>query len=179
MKRKVNWEKIEADYRTGFLSLRDIAAPHGITETAIRKRAKKENWQRDLQEKISGRADAIMQREIARDKQAQTGQISSNEREIIEINATTIVQIGLNHRRLAAKAREQLNKLFQEMDYCEDSLIAKSRIMQSLSGCLKSVVDTERTAWGMDKSAQETQEQVGIEISFVQPIKKEEIIINE
>ena len=42
MKRKVNWEKIEADYRTGFLSLRDIAAPHGITETAIRKRAKKE-----------------------------------------------------------------------------------------------------------------------------------------
>lgn len=37
---KPDWEAIESAYRAGVLSLRDIGDKYGVTEGAIRKRAK-------------------------------------------------------------------------------------------------------------------------------------------
>jgi DNA-binding Lrp family transcriptional regulator len=42
-----DWNIIEGLYKAGERSLRDIAAEHGITEGAIRARAKKQGWVRD------------------------------------------------------------------------------------------------------------------------------------
>lgn len=41
-----DWEAIESAYRAGVLSLRDIGEKYGVTEGAIRKRAKKFGWVR-------------------------------------------------------------------------------------------------------------------------------------
>ncbi|EPV0643484.1 TPA: hypothetical protein ACJI7E_002336 [Klebsiella pneumoniae] len=41
-----DWEAIESAYRAGALSLRDIGDKYGVTEGAIRKRAKKFGWVR-------------------------------------------------------------------------------------------------------------------------------------
>lgn len=41
-----DWEAIESAYRAGVLSLRDIGEQYGVTEGAIRKRAKKFSWVR-------------------------------------------------------------------------------------------------------------------------------------
>ncbi|HBQ8756693.1 TPA: hypothetical protein L9B17_003976 [Klebsiella quasipneumoniae] len=43
---KPDWEAIESAYRAGVLSLRDIGDQYGVTEGAIRKRAKKFDWVR-------------------------------------------------------------------------------------------------------------------------------------
>ncbi|EAA7904524.1 hypothetical protein A6833_26590 [Salmonella enterica] len=43
---KPDWEAIETAYRAGIMSLRDIGALHGVTEGAIRKKAKKLEWVR-------------------------------------------------------------------------------------------------------------------------------------
>ncbi|KXX64190.1 hypothetical protein [Marichromatium gracile] len=43
----VDWVAVEGAYRAGKDSLREIAGQHGISEGAIRKRAKKEGWLRD------------------------------------------------------------------------------------------------------------------------------------
>lgn len=43
---KPDWEAIESAYRAGVMSLRDIGAQYGVTEGAIRKRAKKFGWVR-------------------------------------------------------------------------------------------------------------------------------------
>ena len=43
-----DWLRIETDYRAGIRTLRQIAAEHGITEGAIRKRARRDEWERDL-----------------------------------------------------------------------------------------------------------------------------------
>lgn len=43
---KPDWEAIETAYRAGVLSLRDIGAQYGVTEGAIRKKAKKLEWVR-------------------------------------------------------------------------------------------------------------------------------------
>lgn len=44
-----DWVAIEGAYRSGHGSLREIAGEHGLTEGAIRKRAKRGGWLRDPQ----------------------------------------------------------------------------------------------------------------------------------
>lgn len=45
-KKPVDWAEIERDYRAGTMSIRELAAWYGISDTAIRKRAKKDGWER-------------------------------------------------------------------------------------------------------------------------------------
>lgn len=45
-KKPVDWAEIERDYRTSPMSVREIARWYGITEAAIRKRAKRDGWAR-------------------------------------------------------------------------------------------------------------------------------------
>jgi len=40
-----DWEQVQQEYEAGEKSLRQIGRDHGITHTAVRKRAKAENWQ--------------------------------------------------------------------------------------------------------------------------------------
>ena len=56
-RRFVDWERIEFQFRAGVMSLREIASAHGITEGAIRKRAKRDEWSRDVQ-KVKARTSA-------------------------------------------------------------------------------------------------------------------------
>lgn len=61
-----DWERIEADYRAGVLSLREIAAKNAITEGAIRKRAKKLSWSRNLTALIRAKADELVRSDAVR-----------------------------------------------------------------------------------------------------------------
>ena len=56
-RRPVDWDRIEFQFRAGVMSLREIASAHGITEGAIRKRAKRDEWSRDVQ-KVKDRTSA-------------------------------------------------------------------------------------------------------------------------
>ena len=48
-KRKaIDWESVEMQYRAGIRSLRDIGAEFGVSDVAIIKRAKRDEWTRDL-----------------------------------------------------------------------------------------------------------------------------------
>ena len=40
-KKQPDWEKIELDYRAGIKTLREIASEHGLSDGAVRKRAKR------------------------------------------------------------------------------------------------------------------------------------------
>jgi hypothetical protein len=45
-KMHIDWAAVEAEFRAGLASTRQIARDHGISEGAIRKRAKRANWVR-------------------------------------------------------------------------------------------------------------------------------------
>lgn len=49
----LDWETIERDFRAGSRAVTSIAGEHGITEGAIRKRAKRDGWVRLLKDKAS------------------------------------------------------------------------------------------------------------------------------
>ena len=44
----VDWEAIEREYRAGQLTVVEIGRQHGLSHTAINKRAKRDGWTRNL-----------------------------------------------------------------------------------------------------------------------------------
>lgn len=108
-----DWEAIESAYRAGVLSLREIASQHGISDTAIRKRAKKEEWTRDLAAKVKAKADDLVRKREVRGKVRSENKIS--ERELVEATAEAIANVRMEHRGDIKRARELANLLFSEL----------------------------------------------------------------
>lgn len=98
MTKKTDWEAIEAAFRAGQLSVREIAKQHGITDTAIRKRAKADGWTRALADRVR---DAVRER-LAREDGSQSGSRPSHARtdaEIIAGSAQVGFDVVTSHRR--------------------------------------------------------------------------------
>lgn len=172
-----DWETIERVYRAGVISLREIARAHSISDTAIRKRAKAEGWERDLTEKVKERARS----KLVRDDGSQSGshpQRERTDREIVEEASETQVYVVKAHRRDIASGRNILGKLFDELndaidhrEEIEDDIVAETAtdkdgqrrtrmlravalgsragVMLSLSAAMKNVIVLERQAFNI------------------------------
>lgn len=178
-----DWERIELDYRAGIKTIRQIGAEHGISDTAVRKRAKRDGWERDLAGKIQAKAEAIVQRQAVRDESRPT---PAAEREVIEANAMAVADVRLAHRRDIHRTRRICMGLLEEMELQtgadnvallqslgemlrdEDEhgrdrlndlyrkiieLPDRAKTMKALADSLRVLVDLERTAFGMDAAA--------------------------
>lgn len=173
-----DWERIEADYRAGVLSVREIAASQGITHGAINKRAKRDGWERDLSGKIKAKADSLVsKREVSK---AVSTERAATDRVIVEANAEVIANVRMAHRSDIRKSRalvmtllvelehqtehrelyEQLGELmFSPDDNGRDklydayvkamSLGGRTSTMKSLSDSLKTLIGLEREAYGI------------------------------
>jgi hypothetical protein len=91
-----DWERIEAEYRAGVLSLREIAQPFKVSHVAIAKKAKTLGWERDLGAKIQAKAEALVNKRLVTSEVNAARAVS--EREIIEANAERIAQVRGEHR---------------------------------------------------------------------------------
>lgn len=96
-KRYIDWETIEKHYRAGFRSLRDIGNDHGITEAAIRKRAKRDGWTRNLEEKIQQKAQEKVRKELLRTNSSQLS--NSTEKLIVEEFSDVVSIVDLKQRK--------------------------------------------------------------------------------
>ena len=164
-----DWERIEADYRAGLMSLREIASAHGITEGAIRKRAKRDGWERNLQAKIQAKADALVARRAVVAEHAK-----ATEREIVEANAERIAQVRGEHRADITRARALALQLLDELEGQVGQADAAPQLWQALVDqtsmktaelldkvlsvpsrvdSLKKLADTLRTLIGLEREA--------------------------
>lgn len=177
---KPDWEAIESAYRAGVMSLREIASQHGISEGAIRKRAKRDDWSRDLNAKVKERADDLVRKAEVR-KQVRTETVLS-ERVLIEATAEIIATVRMEHRGDIRRARTLANALFDELEAeCADveslrnlgelmlspdengrdrlnelyqaiiSMPERVKSMKALSETLKNLIGLERQAYSMDE----------------------------
>lgn len=108
-----DWERIEADYRAGILSLREIAEPFSITHTAIRKRAEREGWTRDLTAKIRAKAEALVSKDAVSSEVSKADKVS--EREIVDANAELLAAVDRRHKGTAKKGQELVEALLAEV----------------------------------------------------------------
>ena len=174
-----DWEMIEQSYRTGLMSIREMAHLAGVTEGAIRKRAKSRGWERDVSAKITAKADALVRRQEVR-TQVRTEKAVS-ERVLIEANAQVIADVRMSHRGDIRRARSLTMTLLSELEATtiENDLFAElgemlrqpdqngndklndvyqkiiglpSRVdsVKKLSEALKTLVGLEREAYGMN-----------------------------
>lgn len=180
---KPDWEAIESAYRAGLMSLREIASQHNISEGAIRKRAKRDDWSRDLQAKIQERAEDLVRKKEVRKQVRSEGSFS--ERVLIEATAEVIATVRMEHRGDIRRARELTNTLFDElaaecgdvaaledlgdlmrspddkgMDKLNDmyhkiiSLPSRVKSMKDLSDSLKTLIGLEREAYSIENKAE-------------------------
>lgn len=133
----VDWMSIELQYRTGVPSIRALADVHGVSEAAIRKRAKKYNWQRDLASKVRERAHQMLcgtpMSLSSASKGANEGPSSDVELQMIE-PADTVVQVIREHRKFAARSRELLNTLYEELEFVSNN---QAQIEQTIAEVCK------------------------------------------
>lgn len=102
------WEQIMSEYRAGSLSVRALADKHGPTEAAIRTRAKKEKWERDLTEDV---------RAATRAKLAKGDPTSSaSPSEIIEAASTRNFEAVQGHMKRLGKLAELEDKILEKIE---------------------------------------------------------------
>jgi len=109
-----DWERIEADYRAGLLSVREIASANGVSHVAIAKRAKRDRWERDLTARIKAKAEALVtSRTVTKEV---TSERAEADRAIVEANAEVIASVRLGHRKDIARGRTLAMALLQELE---------------------------------------------------------------
>lgn len=111
-----DWEKIELEYRAGVKSLREIALGHEITEGAIRKRAKRDGWDRDLTAKIKLKTESLVRKEMVRNEVRNSPQRVLDEREIVDVSAQMQASVILSHRKDVCRYNALAIKLLSEIE---------------------------------------------------------------
>ena len=108
-KRKIiDWETIEAEYRAGQLSIREIARQNNCSAPAILKKAKLNGWKRDLTKKVQQLVNTKLVNDGVNDNNA-------NDDEIIETMASRNVAAIRLMRQDIEKLRQVEQKFIDEL----------------------------------------------------------------
>ena len=174
-----DWEAIERAYRAGALSIRTIADRNGISDTAIRKRAKAHGWERDLSEQVRKEVrNKLVRGEVRENLPANPEQ----DAEIIEEAAEEGARVVRHHRKDIRKATNLADLLMDDLlftiqnrEQIEEAIEAEtagdangmrrgsmlaavalpgnSKTLLQLSSAMKNLQILERTAYGLDEDA--------------------------
>lgn len=179
MSKHTDWEAIEREYRAGQLSTREIARQHCVSDTAIRKKAKAEGWERDLSDKVRQQARA----KLVRDASSQSGSQDqrANEAQTVEAAALRHVEIVRQHRHAIGRGRDLTLRLLDELDATtthvgelEDLIVdetlgdtnsqrrnamlkavalpSRAGVIKDLSAAAKNWITLERQAFSLDEN---------------------------
>ncbi|MEG3078493.1 hypothetical protein R3F64_01315 [Halomonas sp. 5021] len=151
-KKSPDWEAIESAYRAGSLSIRNIAEKHGVSDTAIRKRATKHGWQRDLTEQVQKAArDKLVRKKV---REAGSQEQARTDAEIVEEASTEAASVVLAHRQNLAQWRGITNKLLLAlgaMDVDESNHNDFARSLNAGVDAQLKVIKGERQAYNLDE----------------------------
>lgn len=118
--KKVDYDRIEADWRAGLLSPRQLAAKYTeetsipVSHAAIISHFKKDGIERDLAAKIKAKADAMVTRAMVTGKVTRERTIP--DAQIIEDGAVQVAIVRIGHRKDISRARNVANNLLAEIE---------------------------------------------------------------
>jgi hypothetical protein len=126
-----DWESIESHYRAGVLSVRQIAAIEGVSEAAIRKKAKAAGWARDLTERVQQAvrekliAEPVEEAEVRERQAVRAEQREQREQarradplpaeDIVDAASETVVRVVREHRKTIKQSRELLETMLAQL----------------------------------------------------------------
>ena len=144
-KKPTDWERIELDYRAGILTLRELSEKHGVSHVTIHKRAKRDDWSRDLAAKIQAKANELVNKAEA--NRAGNKETAVNERAVIDAGAEVILTIKMGHRTRARRHSELVDTLLEELEGSDEDLATRVDISKKLGETLKTLITIERDAF--------------------------------
>lgn len=109
----IDWEAVEREYRVGIKTLRQIADEHGCSHTAIKKRAEREGWSRDIHSRIQAKADELVSRsQVSKEVSMET---KATERQVVDANARVIADVVISQQTDLIESREIERALVAEL----------------------------------------------------------------
>ena len=155
---KVDWEGIEREYRAGQLSVREIARQYALSEGAIRKRAKADNWERSLASQVR---ETIREKLVRIDgTQEGTQNQRAQDAQIVEHAALRGMAVITSHRRdlvqIHGLKRIIADRLSQHLDGvkvdgpCLGERESPGDLLEKLSRVTARLIPLERQAHNLD-----------------------------
>lgn len=172
MARNYDWVAIEADYRTGKHSNRELSRLHGPSEAAIRKKANAEGWSKDLSTQVRAATRAKSVQSTVKKRLEDQGTDTSqgiSDKQIIEAASELGAEVLTQHKqridrlqragdvfveRLEAQLTQQtLAVQTKSGDIAEIDLPLDyvSKCMLNGTGALERLIKLERQAHGLDE----------------------------
>lgn len=157
-RKRVDKEAVERDYRTGTMTLRELGAKHNANHATIGRWAESGGWTKDLSAAIRQATNAKLIEDATRQSCDGARQDATT---AVLVAAEVNTQIILGHRKLAVQAREAMDlaraKLLSLGDTVADIRDAATFVSatESLSRTTKTVIDIQRTAFGLDDAPKE------------------------
>ena len=142
-RRKVDWEAVERDYRTGKLTETELATKYGATRSAVNKQARTKGWQKDLRDEIKQATNARLVADLVAKEVAEgSKKVADTVLAAAEVN----VQVILGHRSDIKAARDLAADLMQEL--AQSQLLAQDQeaLVVILAGDTPDVQDRARMA---------------------------------
>ena len=125
-KKSVDWEQVEKDYRTGLLTDRALGEKHGVSHTAIQKRAKREEWVKDLTARIRQKAEEkVAKIEVAKEVAKED---LATERQLVNANADVVANIMIGHRSDASRLRRVVTALLEKVE----AIVKESELFEQI-----------------------------------------------
>jgi len=109
-RKSVDWEAIEREYRAGQLTVVEIGRQHGLSHTAINKRAKRDGWTRNLADKVREEVSARL-----------VSESTEPERAAIEPAVARGVQVVREHRASIGRGQRLVSALFGELEEASEN----------------------------------------------------------
>jgi hypothetical protein len=112
---EIDWIGIQASYRSGQLPTLEIARRHGVTEGAIRYRAKRERWQKDLSPEYQAGVKAAVLREpyesAPRTRKIRKGATGDRARDILVAAIDEGKRVVIKHQELGELLSDNSRRL--------------------------------------------------------------------
>ncbi|MDR3538790.1 MAG: hypothetical protein P4L71_20005 [Acetobacteraceae bacterium] len=168
-RKQVDWEAVEREYRAGQLSAREIGRIHGVSHTAINRRAKTEGWVQNLSGRVREAAEAKL---VAAEVSSQVS--AATTRETVETAAARVVQLVRSHRSDISALRAIVKRMVEGLARVaggiplqpgDDALLGSRQGAidgsDKLASALQRMVALERQAFGLvDKDATEDRDEI-------------------
>jgi hypothetical protein len=174
---RIDWARIELEYRAGQLSNREIARNFGVSETAIRKRAKGDDrrprWIKDLAPLVQAETERrILESDTppASPIGGETARPSREPttREIVDAAATRAADVVLAHRTHIVGLRQRVQELAVDYDALartlraeqadasktkdkKDAFYGLASGLEQLVAVSSSLISLERQAFSLDR----------------------------
>lgn len=152
MRKVVDWEAIEKDWRAGIKSKKQMSDDHMVSRAAIDKHFAKLGIDRDLKAQIQAQAQALVARSVAK---VTCGDQASQD-QIIETNASTSAQVQLNQRMDIRKLNDFVRKLRETIELQEIDVTELPRLVdmtKKLTETMRLAISMEREAYGINAVA--------------------------